>query len=104
MITDWKYVTPPDGVDLTVPLMPNRAEDDNRLYGIDPAWLREIVSTWLALIGDNPAHVEMPPYPDSEYTNAIRSLAGSLKSRQDNPSGIADSKLLLTQKPSQPFG
>lgn len=103
MIQNWKYVEPPDGVDLTVDLMPDRAEDDNRLYGIDPAWLREVISVWLTLIGDVPIHVEMPPYPDSAYTNSIRSLARSLKSRQDNPSGIVDSKLLLSQRPTAPF-
>lgn len=104
MIQKWKYVEPPEDVDLTVDLMPDRAEDDDKLYGIDPAWLREVVSVWLTLIGDVPAHVEMPPYPDSEYTNAIRTLARGLKLRQDNPSGIVDNKLLLTQRPTTPFG
>lgn len=77
--------------------MPKRDEDDNKLYGVDPAWLREVISTWNAMIGDNPVHVDMPEYPDSTYTNGIRSLANSLKQRQNNPSGIPDNRLLLTQ-------
>lgn len=103
MITDWKYVTPPEDIDLTVDLMPERDESDNKLYGIDPAWQREILGTWISLIGDGVAHVDMPPYPDSNYMNQIRSLANHLKTRQDNPSSIPYERLLLTQGMSTTF-
>ena len=81
MISNWTYTEIPDSIDLTRPLMPLRDEDDNGIYGVDPAWLHEVLCCWR---GRKPTEVkrELPERPSADFINAIynhaRNLSGSL--------------------------
>jgi hypothetical protein len=57
--------------------MPHRDESDRAIYGIDPAWIHEVLSTWRGIA---PEETEMPEGPSAEFTNRIRSIAASIKS------------------------
>jgi len=80
MISNWQYVSVPQGIDLTVPLMPLRNQGDASRYGVDSAWQYEVLSAWYAIAGGNPSqNVVMPIRPAAQFTNGIRSLASSIK-------------------------
>ena len=81
----YRFVKVPDCIDLTRDIMPLRGEDDNYIYGVDPAWLGEVLLTWCALTN---YHVydqqEMSEYPAvSAWHNFLRALCWNLK-RQAN--------------------
>ena len=82
---NYRFVKVPDCIDLTRDIMPLRGEDDNYFYGVDPAWLGEVLMTWCALAN---YHVygqqEMSEYPAvSGWHNYLRDLCWNLK-RQAN--------------------
>lgn len=58
--------------------MPLRDDSDNLLYGVDPAWIGEVLSVWLYK-GDEAEKVVMPREPSAEYTNHLRWLANAVK-------------------------
>ena len=77
MITSWTYTDIPDGIDLTRPLMPLRDDTDDGIYGVDPAWLHEVMSVWSAICGLSPVKEEMPERPSADWHNRLRSMAQS---------------------------
>lgn len=81
MITNWTYTDVPQGIDLTIPLMPHRDARDMTIYGVDVAWQNEVLSAWAKM--SNAAYVEkveMPTGPAATFTNGIRNLAADIKS------------------------
>ena len=76
MISNWIYTDVPEGIDLTIPLMPRRDESDMAIYGVDVAWLNEVLSAWR---GVTPGKTEMPRGPSADFTNGIRFHAGIIK-------------------------
>lgn len=59
--------------------MPRRDAGDMSIYGIDPAWQHEVLSTW----GGFPKEkVDMPDCPSADFTNRLRLLARTVKSQQ----------------------
>lgn len=76
MITNWTYTDVPQGIDLTIPLMPHRDARDMTIYGVDVAWQNEVLSAWR---GVTPGKTEMPSGPSADFTNGIRFHAGIIK-------------------------
>lgn len=81
MISNWTYTKAPDGVDLTVPLMPLRDPADMTIYGIDPLWLYEVLASWSVASGGTAYMFEMPSWPAATFANAIRANARQVKQR-----------------------
>ena len=102
-MTDWRYVDVPAGIDLTQPLMPFRDESDNRLYGVDPAWQREILATWTTMLKAVGAKVAMPESPSADFINGLRASANLIKTRTADPSSVPDSRLICSAAPSAAF-
>jgi len=75
MITNWKYTDVPNGIDLTRPLMPERHEVADGVYGVDPAWLHEVMSVWKAIHGTVPVKEKMPERPSADWHNRLRYMA-----------------------------
>ncbi len=100
MITDWRYVDVPAGIDLTQPLMPFRDEIDDGRYGVDPAWQREILSTWAVMIKSGGGKLAMPESPSADFINGLRSVANTIKTRTADPSSVPDSRLICSAAPS----
>ncbi len=78
----YRFVDVPDCIDLTQPLMPKRGEDDDYFYGVDPAWIGEILMTWCSITNYTTYEnkQEMSEYPAvSGWHNFLRSLAWNLK-------------------------
>ena len=74
--------------------MPVRDESDRTIYGIDEAWLGEVLQTWnLLSVGRRFSGVEMLERPSAAYTNALRWMASRLQ-------GDASSTRLLSACPS----
>ena len=80
MITNWTFTDVPPRIDLSVPLMPNRDDEDRAIYGVDPAWLHEVLAAWYSIFGGTPAKAEMPPRPSADFTNEIYAFARGVKS------------------------
>lgn len=80
MITNWTFTDVPPRIDLSEPLMPDRDESDMAIYGVDPAWLHEVLAAWYTLQGGNAGgKSEMPEGPSAAFTNRIRALAYNIK-------------------------
>ena len=94
MITTWQYVIVPNGIDLTADLLPLRNANDMKRYGVDVAWLREVLQVWRQIQNQSssppPAQpwIAMSIHPSADFTNATRSLATNLKSYQLNPGTV----------------
>ena len=92
MISTWKFITPAQGIDMTAPLMPLRQPanpldpPDLTRYGIDTAWLWEVLSCWRATHAQQwPLLETMSIHPAAYDTNAIRALADDIKTDQASP-------------------
>ena len=79
------FIEVPKKIDTSRKLMPKRDEkDQDWFYGIDPAWLGEVLTMWKTMGGyPHPASKKkMPEYPAvSEYHNWLRAQATSIKGR-----------------------
>ncbi len=77
----FRHVTDiPARVDMTRPLMPKRDASDMGIYGMDVAWLCEVLSAWTCLGGYNgTGAVQMPEGPTAAFSNWIRDRASIVK-------------------------
>lgn len=86
MIDTWTYTVVPDRIDLEQPLMPLRDEDDNAIYGVDPAWLHEVLNVWnvIASAGSSMPVTEMLERPEAAFMNIIYNRAELIKNGSTN--------------------
>ena len=98
MISTWQYTKVPSRINLKRELMPQRAESDNGLYGVDPAWQHEVLSMWY-FTGSTQNPVTMPEEPNSVFMNDIRLLAFAIKHAQET----ALYKRFLSSAPTAAF-
>lgn len=91
MISTWQFITPPSGIDMTASLQPLRSASDLDRYGIDTAWLWEVMSVWRAIQStQSPPLATMSIHPTAADTNAIRALATDIRTHQITPTNNAD--------------
>lgn len=83
---NYRFVKVPECIDLTQPLMPQRGEDDDYFYGVDPAWLGEALMVWCSLCNYHTYdQQEMSEYPAvSDWHNFLRALCRSIKTHATN--------------------
>ena len=88
----WQFTDPPDGIDLTAPLMPQRDASDMRRFGIDPCWLHEALSVWRGVLyGASGGKYAISKVPRAADHNRIRYLlpkGGSGFTKGRPPDGI----------------
>lgn len=83
MISTWQFITPPSGISMTASLQPLRSASDLDRYGIDTAWLWEVMSVWRAIQStQSPPLATMSIHPTAAQTNAIRALATDIRTEQ----------------------
>ena len=72
---------------MSADLQPLRQSGDMTRYGIDTAWLWEVISVWRAIqAAQSPPLATMSIHPTASDTNAIRALADDIKDDQISPS------------------
>ena len=84
---NYRFVKVPDCIDTSRPIMPLRDEDEKDwLYGVDVAWLGEVLMTWSAASNNHVyGQQEMSEYPAvSGWHNFLRGLARSIKDRSES--------------------
>ena len=81
MISNWTYTDIPDGIDLERPIMPLRDDSDNGIYGVDPAWLHEVLAVWSQMLNTVASQVKiaLPERPSADFTNGLRETARGIK-------------------------
>ena len=78
---NYRFVKVPDCIDTSRPLMPLREEDEEFwLYGVDTAWLGEVLMTWCAASNYFVyPQEEMPEYPAiADWHNFLRGVARNI--------------------------
>ena len=91
MISTWQFITPPSGISMTASLQPLRSASDLDRYGIDTAWLWEVMSVWRAIQStQSPPLATMSIHPMAADTNAIRALATDIRTHQITPTNNVD--------------
>ncbi len=101
----WNFTDVPPGVDLDVPIMPHRDEADMAIYGIDPAWLHEVLVAWEVASGfASGAKVAMPERPTADWMNGIYGLARGIKNGQGHFYAAAPSAYFVAFPDGISFG
>ena len=82
MMSNWRYVEVPGGIDLTRQLMPQRPASDMTLCGVDLAWLLEVASMWNALYAPSASLPKRPMSltPKADDVNRAWTLARNVES------------------------
>lgn len=89
MISTWQFITPPNGISMSADLMPLRQSGDETRYGIDTAWLWEVLSVWQDLQHRVlSSSCNMSINPTASEMNAIRTLATNIKTYQLSPNSL----------------
>jgi len=104
MISTWQFITPPSGIDMTASLQPLRSASDLDRYGIDTAWLWEVMSVWRAIQStQSPPLATMSIHPTASETNAIRARATDIRTSQLTPAN-SDRTIFDTAMRTASFG
>ena len=94
---DFEFVTCPQGVtiDKTAPIMPRRSAADRRRYGIDPAWLAEMVARRRAIyqpwVDRDVLAFNLPPRPTASTLRTLRDQIDNISAYEAGSCENADS-------------
>lgn len=94
---DFEFVTFPQGItiDKTAPIMPRRSAADRRRYGIDPAWLAEMVARRRAIyqpwVDRDVLTFDLPPRPTASTLRTLRDQIDNISAYEVGSCENADS-------------